>query len=177
MADYPKDLGVTAKQFRLKLSLVKATRIEQRRMLVETWLREEENSRYRYDVEKCQDGRLVYLLRPTWLNKGFDFQINLEGFQSKSNEAPKHEDIFNDLALKKRESQESYKRFLRLIDLVYGCEEPDHVVAQEPTLFFQAGLAVDTLLKIVKWMFIEQDLTYWNNSGRRILMEGIRGLH
>jgi hypothetical protein len=57
MSDYPKQLGTSAAQFRLTLALVKDTRIEQRRLLAETWIREEENSRYRYDVEKCRDGR------------------------------------------------------------------------------------------------------------------------
>ncbi len=176
MADYPKQIHSSAKQFRLTLSLVKPSRIEQRRQVAETWLQEDENSKYRYDVEKCQDGRLVYLLRPTWLNKGFDFQINLEGFKSRSNEAPKHQDILDDLAVKKKESVPKFKRFRTLIDLVYGCEEPDHVIAQEGTLAFEAGLPSDTVLKIVKWMFIEQDLTYWNNSGRRMLMNAISQL-
>jgi hypothetical protein len=175
VADHPQNLdGSPPKQVRKVLSVVKPTRLEQRRLVAETWLTEEENSRYRYDVETCSDGKLVYLLRPTWLNKGFDFQINLEGFRSKSKEAPKHEDIFADLRQKKVESAANFRELRGLIEGVYGCGEPDQLLQNYSTLRFSAGLPIDTVLKILKWMFIEQDLTYWNNSGRRMLMGGIR---
>ena len=164
------------KRVRKELTLAKETRLEQRKQLAETWLQEEENSRYRYDVERCRDGKRIYLLSPTWLNKGFDFQINLEGFPSKSNEAPKHGDILGDLAAKKAESQDDYKHLRELIDEVYGCREPDEVIKRFPSLTFKKGFPTDTLLKIIKWMFIEQDLTYWNNTGRRMFMGAIRKL-
>jgi hypothetical protein len=63
-----------------------------------------------------------------------------------------------------------------LIDGIYGCDEPNEILKKYPTFTFKVGLPVDALLKVLKWMFIEQDLTYWNWSGRRMLMGGIRGL-
>src|SRR3989344_8370999 len=88
--------------------LVKATdRSSQRRALAEKWLEEGQYTKYRYNVETCSDGKKVYLLRPTWLNKGFDFQVNVEGFKSKirtgrgsTTEMPSHEDIGEDLKQK-----------------------------------------------------------------------------
>ena len=50
-----------------------------RRAVAEKWLAEDPYTKYRYNVERCADGNLVYLLRPTWLNKGFDFMVNVEG--------------------------------------------------------------------------------------------------
>lgn len=172
MADRPKELEAR-ESFVRSLSVTKPTRLEQRTQIAETWLSEQENSKYRYDAEVCKDGKKVYLLRPTWLNKGFDFQINLEGFKSNSNEAPKHGDIIGDLVNKKKESPRDFQNLRELVDRVYACEEPDVVLASQPNLKFQSGLPVDAVLKILKWMFIEQDLTYWNNSGRRMLMSGI----
>jgi hypothetical protein len=172
MVDHPNELQ-TRGSFVRSLSVTKLTRLEQRTQLAETWLSEQENSKYRYDVEVCKTGKKVYLLRPTWLNKGFDFQINLEGFKSKSNEAPKHSDVIEDLVKKKEESARDFQKLRKLIGRVYACEEPDVVLASEPNLKFRSGLPVDAVLKILKWMFIEQDLTYWNNSGRRMLMGGI----
>jgi hypothetical protein len=64
------------------LSVVKPTRREQLQQVAEVWLLEEEYSKYRYDVEICHDGKRVYLTRPTNLNKGFDFEIKVEGFVS-----------------------------------------------------------------------------------------------
>ncbi len=177
MADRPKPVDTgNPKQIKKTLNVRDGTRLEQRRRIAEAWLQEEENSRYRYEVETCKDGKKVYLLRPTWLNKGFDFQINLEGFKSKSKEAPKHEDLHNDLAAKKKESPKDYKKLRELIDAVYECEEPDEAMKRYPNLAFRSGLPVDTVLKILKWLFIEQDLTYWNNSGRRMFMNGIEEL-
>ena len=31
---------------------------------------------------------------------------------------------------------------------------------------FESGFAVDHILKTIKWLFIEQDIRYWNYSGR-----------
>jgi hypothetical protein len=176
LADRPKSLADNPKQVKKELRIVHGTRLAQRTQVAETWLQEEENSRYRYDVETCKDGKRVYLLRPTWLNKGFDFQINLEGFKSKSKEAPKHEDLLDDLARKKRESSQDYKKLRKLIDAVYECEEPDEALKRYSSVKFRSGLPVDTVLKILKWLFIEQDLTYWNNSGRRMFMGAIKKL-
>ena len=55
----------------------------------------------RYDAEELSDGRKVYLTRPAYLNKGFDFVVNVEGMifpNGKTN--PRHEDIFSDINLK-----------------------------------------------------------------------------
>ena len=35
-------------------------------------------TRYKYFVEKLTDGRRIFLLRPTYLNKGIDFQVWVE---------------------------------------------------------------------------------------------------
>ena len=177
MADRPKPLDTdNPKRIKKELQVVHKTQLAQRTLVAETWLQEEENSRYRYDVETCKDGRKVYLLRPTWLNKGFDFQINFEGFDSKSNEAPKHDNLLDDLIAKKKESPRNYKYLRELIDSVYECEEPDEALKKYPKLAFRSGLPADAVLKILKWLFIEQDLTYWNNSGRRMFLTAIREL-
>ncbi|MGH9809592.1 MAG: hypothetical protein ACRD9W_20455, partial [Terriglobia bacterium] len=43
-----------------------------RRTIAEKWCDEDQHTNYRYNVERCANGKRVYLLRPTWLNKGFD---------------------------------------------------------------------------------------------------------
>jgi hypothetical protein len=178
LADIPKPIDPNHKRSVVREFTVRGdNRRELRRKLAETWLLEEENSRYRYDVEVCANGRKVYLLRPTWLNKGFDFQINLEGFRSKSGrEAPSHEDLINDLRAKRDEDPLQFGAFRRLIDRVYICEEPENVLLDAKGLAFRSGLEVDAVLKVLKWLFIEQDLTYWNNSGRRMFMGAIQEL-
>jgi hypothetical protein len=174
MLDVPKLLEKLPTKISKDLSITECTRKGQRRKILDAWFEEEEHSRYRYNVETCKDGRKVYLLRPTWKNRGLDFQINLEGFKSKCQEAPKHDDLTGDLKEKKAESPDHYQILRKAIDDVYGCEEPDDVLIKCPDLTFNSGLPMDSILKLLKWLFIEQDLTYWNHSGRRMFMEGIK---
>lgn len=176
MSDFPKPLDVLPKKITKDLRITENTRKGQRRKVLDAWLAEEEHSRYRYHVETCKDGKKVYLLRPTWLNKGLDFQINLEKFKSKSQEAPKHNDLTDDLKVKKKESPEKYKKLRKAIDEVYGCAEPDEALKKQGNPEFNRGMPADAVLKLLKWLFIEQDLTYWNNSGRRMFMEAIKNL-
>lgn len=151
------------------------TRREQLKAVADMWLSEEENSRYRYDVETCSNGKKIYLTRPAGLNNGFDFQVELEGFH-RASKRPSHADIVEDLKLKKAQSLSEYVRFRGVIDSVYECDEPDTLLAAQPNFAFGVGLPEDCLLKILKWLFIEQDLTYWNGQGRRMFMDGIRKL-
>lgn len=164
--------------------VLKATdRSSQRRMLAEKWLSEGPYSKYKYFVETCEDGKRVYLLRPTFLNKGFDFQVNVEGFRSVTRvakggtrEMPSHDDLFNDLTLKVKSSPKYREELFASVCDVYDCVEPDEILLKRPSLRkCKGGLPIDKILRIIKWLFIEQDLTYWLGSGRNMLMSAIEG--
>lgn len=158
-----------------------ADRKMQRRALAEKWLEEGTYTKYRYNVETCEDGTKVYLLRPTWLNKGFDFQVNVEGFRSRTRkprgatiEMPSHKDVIYDLQRKVKESPRLAEELFQAVCEVYDCAEPGEILHRHKRLRkFRAGLPIDKTLKIVKWLFIEQDLTYWLRTGRDMLMSAI----
>ena len=40
-------------------------------------------------------------------------------------------------------------------------------------IFTDEGYAFEHVLKTIKWLFIEQDITYWNWSGRAMLYSAI----
>lgn len=44
------------------------------------------------------------------------------------------------------------------------------------TLTFQTGYTAELLVKVIKWFFIEQDVTYWNYSGRAKLLHAIQNI-
>ena len=126
-------------------------------------------SRYIYYVETLNSGDRVYLKRPANLHNGFDFLVCVENINyAKQGERrrnyPSHNDIGNDLLAKKNENPVMYAKFYELLKLVYECHEVSDTQINEIT--FDCGLTPDHILKVIKWLFIEQDLRYWNYSGR-----------
>jgi len=156
-----------------------------RKTIVEWFLNEEpgtgkgENtSRYTYNVEKLSDGQVVFLRRPAWLKKGFDFTVNVNNTNfninivgKKATRMPSHNHILDDLRKKKDENINNYKRLLIEINKIYNCEQNI-----DYTIDFETGYASDLILKSLKWLFIEQDIRDWNYSGRVMLYEGIKNI-
>jgi len=158
-----------------------SSRAELRKIVVFQFLEEEpgigrgdEASHYRYNVETLIDGRRIYLTRPAYLKKGFDFRINVErtAFLT-GREYPKHDDIFSDLILKRQEDAAMVRRLYQAMERVYNCEDPEDVLPEYSDMKFNAGHPVDLLLKVLKWFLIEQDIRDWNYSGRLMFKNGI----
>jgi hypothetical protein len=151
-------------------------RQEIRRELVLQFLGEEpgkgrgsQASGYRYYVEKTSDGRRIYLQRPAPLNKGFDFEVWVESLVDERNQMPSHTMMLTDLETKCQSQPEEARALCEAINRVYGTEEPDDILRQTLGLSFNSGFSAELVLKVLKWLFIEQDLTYWNFSGRAML--------
>lgn len=165
-------------EFKVNFDLRNKSRSELRKETVNKFLAEKGGyweagkkhvTHYIYYVEKLVDGRRIYLLRPTFLNKGIDFQVWVEKLDGKDNRRPSHKDVFSDLNLKKKANPRDFIKLMDMIRRVWNCEEPDTVLKNEK-ITFNTGFSVELLLKILKWLFIEQDITYWNYDGRGMLM-------
>ena len=154
------------------------TRNEVRMRVVEQFALEEAGtgsgdsaSKYTYYVETMQNGDRIYLRRPANLHNGFDFLVcvenqNFAGLGERRRNYPKHEDIENDLNEKKAFDPVMYRALYELLERVYNCQEVSETEMRE--VHFSCGLPVDHVVKIVKWLFIEQDIRYWNYSGRNM---------
>lgn len=59
-----------------------------------------------------------------------------------------------------------YKELYKVIKKVYECH--DIKEAEYDNIEFTTGLPTDHILKTIKWLFIEQDIRYWNYSGREM---------
>ena len=133
--------------------------------------KKDEASRYIYYVENLKDGNRIYLQRPANLHNGFDFLICVENTNyaelgKRSQNSPRHEDIGKDLQDKTEENEEEYSKLYSLLTKVFDC----HDITDEEieNISFSRGLPVDHVIKVLKWMFIEQDIRYWNYSGRNM---------
>ncbi|AMS32682.1 hypothetical protein AEM42_10345 [Betaproteobacteria bacterium UKL13-2] len=126
---------------------------------------------YRYNVEILADGSAIYLSRPTRLNKGADFVICCEGFlkfKNGNDKPPRHEDLISE-AISLTPGSESRAELLHALACIYRCEDSAVVVRSLQAL--QNNSRAERVLFIAKWFFIEQDLTYWTQSGRQMLRD------
>ncbi len=168
------------------LSIIENDRKDYRQSLARVFLAEDPGSgnkgtRYLYAVEKDSvGGKRVILTHPAPLNKGFDFQVHIEGHEflhltkdgkTRKTNTPLHQDIIDDLLAKRGENQLLFKGLRPLLDKVFNCETIDD--AEFVGFHFTSGLSVELLFKTIKWLFIEQDITYWNWSGREMLYNAL----
>ncbi len=133
-------------------------------------------SRYTYYVETLNNGDRIYLRRPAFLHNGFDFCVCVENISfstsGRKRNAPKHQDILNDLIAKKNTEPTLYSTLYTYIKKNYQCQEITD--AQLLSLNFTSGrFSAEMIIKVLKWLFIEQDIRYWNYSGRDMLFSNI----
>lgn len=164
----------------LDRSISAADRHSQKKAFSEIWLRESTYYKYRYNVETCDDGTQIYLMRPT-RSHGLDFEVRVKGFKSTTrkskSERPSHDDVAHDLKSKLRTRPDLREELFASICDVYDCKDPKEIVTQRPRVTeLTAGLPIDQILRIIKWLFIEQDMTYWLGTGRNMLMCGIENI-
>lgn len=129
---------------------------------------------FRYPVENLQNGQL-FIARPGH-KKNFDFKVDVVtsfGFGEGS-----HLEIAQDLREKKKENKQKFKDLLSAITDIYNCSESDvdKILENHPGLdkSFQRGARVEILLKVMKWLFIMEDIVYWDNEGRAFLFNFLR---
>jgi len=133
-------------------------------------------SRYNYNVATLLNGNNIILTRPANLKNGFDFLIRVSNTNFNINgryrDYPKHDEIIQDLLLKQKHNQILYNQLKSYIINIFNCDiEVEDI--DFSLLNFNIGFDVDMLLHVIKWFFIEQDIRYWNYSGRNMLMSAI----
>ncbi len=152
---------------------------EIRGLLLETWKAESPSTLYRYFVETMQSGKRVYIERPGRLNKGCDFVIFIEDFilfGNGNDKPPRHKDLFADLRAKAASNRHLFLQLRLLVQDVYNCNSIHPIINQASAIAFGVGWSCEVILKLVRWFFIEQDLTYWNRTGRAMLWEEIQSI-
>lgn len=169
----------------LTVTIKASSREEYHKKLIMLFLEEkhgtsQEWNYYYYYVETGKNGKRVYLKRPAYKNKGMDFEVRVEDYQFRygkynniisTGNRPKHDEIWDDVYNKVVENPEDGQKLRVLITQVYNCEEPNEDIIN--SCHFTTGLPLDLLLYAIKWLFIEQDMTYWNQSGREMNYNGL----
>lgn len=169
----------------ITLNINNSTRAAYRKSLFDIFVNEQPGStgtvsEYHYFVETLSNGNRIYLKRPTALNKGIDFEVRVENTQFRygkhnniisTGNRPSHKDIYADLVNKKIENPIEFSQLKQLLDKTYNCSYIEDNVLTSFT--FKSGHSVEVIFKSLKWLFIEQDITYWNRSGRAMLYDAL----
>jgi len=124
---------------------------------------------FRYPVENLKSGQL-FIVRPG-LKKNFDFKVEVTK-KMKLGEGS-HKEIALDLRKKKQENKRKFDDLLKTITEIYHCSENnvDKLLRKYPNLQkeFRRGADLEVILKIIKWLFIMEDIIYWDTEGRAFL--------
>lgn len=170
-------------EYREILSLpINLNREETKNYVIKSFLKEQAGtgkgnkaSKYLYEVEQCYN-RIIFLRRPATLNKGMDFTVHVEGVKFREKYAfkdrPKHSEIIDDLVAKKNIDSVSFIRISEILKQIYLCAHFDLEELREINI--EAGLLTcEEVCLTIKWLFIEQDVTYWNWSGRAMFYNAL----
>jgi len=125
---------------------------------------------FQYPVENLAGGQLLYIIRPGH-KKNFDFKVDVITNYGLGD--GKHEDIALNLRKNNLENPRKSKKLWEAITEIYHCKENDVDVVlkkrgglKKP---FKSGAKPELLLKVIKWLFIMEDIVYWDNEGRSFL--------
>ena len=134
--------------------------------------------KFQYLVENLSIGKQLFISRPGGLRGKWNFDFKVEVLEEFGLGKGTHNEIISDLRSKKQENQQKYSALLQAITKVYDCSENDVdlILKNYPDLqtSFQTGAKVEILLKVVKWMFIMEDIVYWNYQGRAMLYNALK---
>lgn len=134
-------------------------------------------SRYRYNVETYKEYG-IYLKRPTSLNKGFDFTVNIDGLSFKKKRrysTPSHADIINALINCKENYLNEFSKVMNAINEIYNCTSPNlNNINAYFYDFENQKHPIQIILLSIKWLLIEQDCAYWNYSGRAMFYNKLK---
>jgi len=127
--------------------------------------------RVRYPVEYQGGKPIIFAERPGY-KKNFDFYVNYEGKIygiTKRKEVETHLEIGMFLQNLTNSEPEVFEECWKIITIVYQCKENDVEKASE-------GLNqknIINMIKLIKWMFIMEDILYWGYEGRAFLYNAL----
>ena len=169
---------ITGKMIKIKGSLARHKIVKK---VVNIFIDSENKQRgqgvkFRYPVENLSTGKQLFIFRPAGLNKwNFDFKVEVT--QELGLGRGTHKEIAAAFKDKKKENPRKFGTLLEALTKIYDCSENnvDQVLQSYLDLqtSFQKGVKVDVLLKVVKWMFIMEDIVYWNYKGRKMLYNAL----
>ena len=142
-------------------------------------------SKFIYTVEQMNQTYKIDIIRPAYLNKGMDIIVSVPGVvfthkgkkRTSKDNVPSHENIFDALLFVLNNNSQQYGLVKTALTSIYNCQ-PYNSNSLLGITYIDAYSSIVYPIEIVvlalKWLFIEQDLTYWNWSGREMMWNGLK---
>jgi hypothetical protein len=124
-----------------------------------------------YEVEQLNDGKKIIIKKPGRKGKN-DFRVDIYNPKDSTRTSLKHSELFSDINKKHKNNPEETKEVIKGLLAVCKGKEPDDVI-KEKKIKNGIGLPVDTIYKMYKWIWGQEDCNYENGQGRWYSMNGI----
>ena len=122
---------------------------------------------FQYPVEELSLGIKLYIHRPG-VKWNFDFKVEVP--PNCGLEEGRHDQIAILLREIKNSNEVMFNRLWNIVYNLYHCENNDVDAMLNKTYISSINnLAPDVLLKVMKWLFIMEDIIYWHYEGRAFL--------
>ena len=124
-----------------------------------------------YEVESLANGNKIVITKPggkrVW-GRPYkeDFIVFIHNPATNELWQITHNQIFEDVVEKSKENAEKTRTLIDMLRRVLRGEEPQDFIEEIRALSFNAGESPETLLKVYKWIWGQEDVNYPNKEGR-----------
>ncbi len=132
---------------------------------------------FRYPVEKLSSSDRLYIHRPG-IKWNFDFKVIIP--ENSGLKEGRHDQIAKLLLKIQRNKQKEFKKIWSALSSLYHCENNDVdelinklKIANRLSIAGET-LFIDVILKVIKWLFVMEDIIYWHHEGRAFLFNFVK---
>jgi hypothetical protein len=134
-----------------------------------------------YHVENLADGRKVCITKPGGKStfgymKVNDFMVWVYDDNKKDRWRISHQEIADDMRAKLQADKQLASEFIDVLNRVCEGAEPNDLLDLPPGFAALPGFPPDLVLKVYKWIWIQEDCNYPKAQGRWMSMKGILAL-
>lgn len=129
--------------------------------------KKERGIEFRYPVEDLSNAEKLYIHRPG-VKWNFDFKVEIP--INCGLEEGRHDQIAWFLRRIKKQEKEKFNKLWEMISNLYHCKNNDvDSMLRENPISYEENPKPHILLKVIKWLFIMEDIIYWHYEGRAFL--------
>ncbi|HOF15501.1 MAG TPA: hypothetical protein PLF32_02665 [Bacteroidales bacterium] len=124
-----------------------------------------------YEVESLLNGNKIVITKPGGKSvygkpKKEDFLVFIYNPKENTLWQISHKQIFNDIVEKSNENKLLTIKLIDLMERTLNGQEPNDFIQEISELNFTTGETPETLVKVYKWIWGQEDVNYPNSEGR-----------